>query len=124
MNIVPITIENHDIDSIYIDATGIDSGRNEVIENIKKCIEDLKLIRDSYSVIKNDDKTKGVWRTHITECIRKCNLFIDNLQTIQRNLNSTINKTVLEYVQTQIKELQKVQNIAENINVDAGNVKY
>ena len=118
-----ITLANTDASTVYIDYVNIDGGKAKIQKDLKNMINEIDAIKKAYKTLQNHKATRGQWKDTASQSVKAATTFHKNLETISNSLEKSINSSVLEYVITQINELQKAQNAASNINTNAGTVK-
>lgn len=118
-----INLVNTDSSTVYIDYLNIDGGKTKIKKDLANLINEIDAIKKAYKTLANHKSTKGVWKTTAEASVTAATKFHKNLSTISNQLETSINSSVLEYVITQINELMKAQQNANNINTDAGSIQ-
>ena len=118
-----ITLANTDASTVYIDYNNIDGAKSKIQKDLKNLINEIDAIKKAYKTLANHKSTRGQWKDTATASVKAATTFHKNLESVSNSLEKSINSSVLEYVLTQISELQKAQNAASNINTNAGTVK-
>ena len=110
-----IQLTNKSEDALYIDEDAVVAAKSRIKSDLKNIIQVLNNIEKHYKVLRDHKDTKGDWKTLATSCVKKSNTYETKMKNDRASLEDAIDNAIQTYVLTQIKELRKAQQAADNI---------
>ena len=114
-----LTLANITTEEVFIDATRVEDAKESVKKDLTNIVTEIDAIKKAYNTLAKNSKTTGSWKSTANAAVKAATTYHTNLVAARRSLESSINSSVIEYVLTQINELQKAQASAEQINTNA-----
>ena len=110
-----IQLTNMSKDAFFIDEDKVVAAKSRLKKDLQNIVQDLNNIEKYYKVARDHKETQGAWKDTFTSCVKKSNSYEKKFRNDRQSLEDAIDDAIQAYVLTQIKELKKAQQAADNI---------